>query len=191
MLVGGPRVLALAAIPPDGRSKASALHPSLRYALSALTVRMPSLAERPARDRLAIARILLSVLRARMGLSAPELDETATSAIEQADWPGNIHQMRSVLGAALASHRREDKPMSGAEIEAQIDGLQSTLGEPTAETPSFQHWLDQAFSAGGFHMAELEHQIYQAAVARTEGNLSAAARLIGLTRAQLAYRLGA
>ena len=43
---------------------------------------------------------------------------------------------------------------------------------------------------GGFSLSAFERSTYEAAVNRTAGNLSAAARLLGLTRAQLAYRIG-
>ena len=48
-----------------------------------------------------------------------------------------------------------------------------------------------ALAGGGIALEEIERQIYDAAVARTDGNLSAAARLLGISRAQLSYRLTA
>jgi DNA-binding NtrC family response regulator len=99
--------------------------------------------------------------------------------------------MRSILGATLAAHRHEG-PVTGEEIEAQLDRFRSMAATPGDEAGSGLHsWIDRALSAGDFSMAELERRIYQAAVARTDGNLSAAARLVGLTRAQLSYRVGA
>jgi transcriptional regulator with AAA-type ATPase domain len=53
-----------------------------------------------------------------------------------------------------------------------------------------QPLLKQLLDEGGFSLSELERSAYQAAVGRARGNLSAAARLLGLTRPQLAYRLG-
>lgn len=43
--------------------------------------------------------------------------------------------------------------------------------------------------ASGLPLEELEHQLLAFAVARESGNLSAAARRLGITRPQLAYRL--
>jgi transcriptional regulator with AAA-type ATPase domain len=188
LLVGGPRVLALATSDLRDQPAGSSLHPSLWYALSALTLRMPSLAERPA-DCPAIANALLPILAARMGLPSPELDAAATRTIERADWPGNLRQMRSVLGAALAAHR-PGGPITGPEIEAQLGRLTWLRRRQSAEEDAgLRPWLDQAFSEGSFSMAELEREVYDTAVVRAEGNLSAAARLLGLSRAQLAYRL--
>jgi DNA-binding NtrC family response regulator len=187
LLVGGPRVIALAA--QGEQTKGPPLNPTLHYALSALTVRTPSLAQRPA-DRLAIANALLSVLSTRMRLARTELDASASSVIERAEWPGNVQQMRSVLGATLAA-RRSDGPVSGKEIETQLDRFRSIAETSGAEgNAGFEPWIDRVLSAGSFSMSELESRIYRAAIAKTDGNLSAAARLVGLTRAQLAYRVG-
>jgi hypothetical protein len=188
--VGGPRVLALASLGPADRSARSLLHENLWYALSALTVRMPSLAER-ASDRLAIAGVLLAALSARMGMPAATLDAAASDLVQRAAWPGNIRQMRSVLAAALAAHRLAG-PLTGAELAVQLERMTPlSCRSVQGEEGDRRAWLDRALSAGGFSMAELERELYDAAVARTDGNLSAAARLLGLTRAQLAYRLTA
>jgi DNA-binding NtrC family response regulator len=185
LLAGGPRVLAVA-----GRDGSASLRPALRFALSTLTVRTPSVAERPS-DRFAIANALLSVLSARMRLPPPELDSMAVAFIERCAWPGNLQQMRSVLGATLAA-RRQDGPLSGTEIEAQFARIGAAAeGTGTGSGPDLDSWIEQALAGGSLSVDELENQIYRAAIARTQGNLSAAARLVGLSRAQLAYRLGA
>jgi DNA-binding NtrC family response regulator len=183
LLAGGPRVLAVA-----GRDGSALLRPALRFALSTLTVRTPSVAERPS-DRFAIANALLSVLSARMRLPPPELDSMAVAFIERCAWPGNLQQMRSVLGATLAA-RRQDGPLSGAEIEAQFVRI-GAAAERIGTGPDLDSWIEQALAAGSLSVDELQSQIYRAAISRTQGNLSAAARLVGLSRAQLAYRIGA
>ena len=45
--------------------------------------------------------------------------------------------------------------------------------------------------AGRVSLGTIEQRLMDEAVARAGGNLAAAARLLGLTRAQLAYRLKA
>jgi DNA-binding NtrC family response regulator len=188
MLAGGPRILALVGYDPSaGPPGPPPLSSELWYALSALTVRMPRLDEREG-QRAAIARALVPVLAARMNIEPPHLDGSAVKAIERAAWPGNLRQMRTVLCAVLAAHR-DDRPVSRAEIEAQLDRASfatSAIGRDTEARlrPLFDHLLDE----GGFSLSDLERSAYQAAVDRARGNLSAAARLLGLTRAQLAYR---
>lgn len=185
--VGGPRLLVLADFDYQGPSEP--MHSSLVYALSTLTVRLPSLAERSV-DLVAIAGALLPALATSMGLPPPELNASAANVIEQVDWPGNLRQLRAVLGAALANHRGGG-PITGAEIETQLGRPAPMPKRPNGlESASLRPWLDRALSSGTFSVAALEHEIYDAAVARSDGNLSAAARLLDLTRAQLAYQLG-
>lgn len=99
--------------------------------------------------------------------------------------------MRAVLGAALAAHAGTG-PITGAAIDAEL-GHPPLANEPSSgETGAgLRPWIEQTLKAGALSMPELESEVYRAAVGRTGGNLSAAARLLGITRAQLAYRLGA
>ena len=184
LLAGGPRVIVLASS--DLRNAAN-VDGSLWYAVSALRVQMPSFAERPG-DRLAIARALLPVLAARMGQPPPAFDESAARSIEKASWPGNLPEMRAVLVACLANHRGGG-PLTGVETETQLARLTGASNPAAHENAGLGPWLERALSSGVFSMAALEREVYGAAVARSDGNLSAAARLLNLTRAQLAYRL--
>lgn len=189
MLVGGPRVFALVAHDCLAGARPP-LVPDLHYALAAATVRMPRFDER-AGQRAAIAQALLPVLASRMGIEPPAFESAAVKLIEKAAWPGNLRQMRAVLSAVLAAHRGP-APISRAEVEAHLDRLAAAPGaEADAPAGKLDHLLEQLLGEGGFSLSELERSAYQAAVDRSRGNLSAAARLLGLTRPQLAYRLGA
>jgi transcriptional regulator with AAA-type ATPase domain/predicted hydrocarbon binding protein len=180
-IAGGARVVAL-----RGPGEAAApIHPSLAYALSVLTVHMPPFRDR-GDDRLAIAQALIASLSSRMLRAPPKIDAAAARLIEQADWPGNLRQMRSVIGAALAAHDG-DGPIVAHEISGEMS-RQATAFMP--RDPARPAWLGEALSEG-LSIAAIEEAAYATAVARANGNLSAAARLLGLTRAQLAYRLKA
>ena len=179
LFAGGPRVIALASS--DLRNAAN-VDGSLWYAVSALRVHMPSFAARPG-DRLAIARALLPVLAARMGQSPPALDESAARSIEKAGWPGNLPEMRAVLAACLANHPAGG-PLTGAEMETQLAKVTRTL-EYAADPENLVlgPWLERALSSGSFSMSALEREVYGAAVARSDGNLSAAYSSVRVTLA--------
>ncbi|URK89198.1 helix-turn-helix domain-containing protein (plasmid) [Rhizobium sp. RCAM05350] len=49
--------------------------------------------------------------------------------------------------------------------------------------------LETLVGAEEFSLRDFEQSVYRAALERAGGNLSAAARLLGLTRPQLAYRV--
>lgn len=189
MLVGGPRVFALVAHDCLAGPRPP-LSPDLHYALSAAAVRMPPFRERDG-QRAAIAQALLPVLAARMGIETPAFEASAMRLIEETRWPGNLREMRAVLSAVLAAHQGS-APVSRAEIGKHIGSI-GTAKSPAADGPAGRlvPVLEQLLEEGGFSLSQLERAAYQAAVDRSRGNLSAAARLLGLTRPQLAYRLGA
>lgn len=185
ILGGGPRIIALS---DEGRSTASpGLSSELRSALSALTVRLPTFAER-AGQRAEIAMELLPMIATRMGVEPPALDNGAMKWIEDFAWPGNLHQMRGALTAVLASHTKK-KPITAKEIAGELSRLtnMSAVGGKGSTTSS--PLLDSLMESQTFSLPDFEQSVYGAALERAGGNLSAAARLLGLTRAQLAYRV--
>jgi transcriptional regulator with AAA-type ATPase domain len=188
MLVGGPRVLALVGYDPSMGMPAPPWCPELWYALSAATVRMPRLDEREG-QRAAVAQALMPVLAARMGVAPPNFDRSALRAIERAAWPGNLRQMRAVLSAVLVAHS-DAKSVSSSEIEAHLARFPNATPVTDAGAGNrLQPLLRQLLGQEGFSLSEFERSVYRAAVEQARGNLSAAARLLGITRPQLAYRI--
>ena len=76
----------------------------------------------------------------------------------------------SVTGQLRKAAADQEDGASGQQLLAMLPGL-----------------LKQ--EAGGWSLDQLEHTLIGAAVDQAGGNLSAAARALGLTRPQLAYRL--
>ena len=175
---------------PVGRpARPPSLSSELWYALSALTVRMPP-TRRTKGERAAMAQALISMLAARMGIDPPPLDAARRPSNRAGGLAGNLRQMRTVLCAVLAAHRG-DQPVSRVESRRSCSACRLAAARPAtrrnASSPAVRPGARRgglfAFGAGAIGL--------RAAVDRTAGNLSAAARLLGLTRAQLAYRVGA
>lgn len=188
ILNAGPRVIATA---DESRlACASGLSPELYSALSGLTVRLPCFSERTGQlgD---IANTLLPILAVRMGVQLAGLDAGAVKYIEGHPWPGNLNQMRSVLTAVLAARSSGD-PISAGEIATQHASIAvpppATGKVESADTP-LADLIGSVMEAQAFDLPDFEQSIYRAAIERAGGNLSAAARVLGLTRAQLAYRV--
>jgi DNA-binding NtrC family response regulator len=128
--------------------------------------------------RLAVLPIRVAPLRARKGdlaelaqhfLAAFELDEsrTLTSEALQAlalhDWPGNVRELRTVLLRACASSPR---------IRLDAEDIVRAIGRPL-----------------GRPVAALGIDPFKAALLATRGNVSAAARLLGIPRSTLRGRM--
>lgn len=117
--------------------------------------------------------------------------ERALQALQQHDWPGNVRELENLVerGVILATQ--------GGMVEVddlfpnQPEAAQTSLDAhgQLAQLPSAQ---DDDLSArildSGSSLEAIEARVLDHAVARAHGNLSEAARLLGLTRPQLAYR---
>jgi DNA-binding NtrC family response regulator len=96
--------------------------------------------------------------------------------------------MRGVLIAVLNS-LITGATISAAQIEIALARL--APNPRNSATGSGKSAIDpnQLLGSDGFSLNALEHSLYEIAMVQAQGNLSAAARMLGLTRAQLAYRI--
>ena len=99
-------------------------------------------------------------------------------------WPGNIRELsniieRGVILTATGQHIDATSLFPGATAQSTARDRQAT---------QVDKMLDYAIR-NDMSFGELESQLLSLAVERAEGNISAAARLLNMTRAQFAYRL--
>ena len=140
----------------------------LFYRVHGGSVRLPPLRERV--DRLELARALVASAATAVGIARPpELGASAEAWILDHTWPGNVRELKSAIqhAIAMASGR-------SLEVEDFPEALVTTLpgGAAVTDGPR-QHALRT--------MAE-------AAVSRARGNMSEAARALGVARSTL-YRM--
>jgi DNA-binding NtrC family response regulator len=93
------------------------------------------------------------------------------------DWPGNVRQLGSVIERSLLLAENEtiapdDLP---PEIRAGITGSRGVLG---LEIPD-----------EGIDLEAVERSLILRAIEKADGNISRAARLLGLSRRTLQYRM--
>ena len=137
----------------------------LFYRVNGVSLRLPALRERD--DLAAIIQGLLDKADAR-GVT---LDPALTALLEGFDWPGNIRQLEMVVRTALAM--RED-----GEQVLTLDHLTDCLLDELASS---------AAPSGSLKDSELEQ--IRGALARHQGNVSAAAEALGISRATLYRKL--
>jgi len=122
------------------------------------------------------------------------VSDKTLQALKNYPWPGNIRELENVIerGVILA-------PQGGwieldhlfTSICGDFSGSEiSSSGALIAETvaPCSKNLLDTIISSG-ISLDELENALISEAVDRSSGNLAGAARLLGMTRPQLQYRL--
>jgi two-component system response regulator GlrR len=158
----------------------------LFYRLHVVPVAMPALRERR-EDVLLLAEMFLERAAARAGVAAPTLGPSALSALGEHSWPGNVRELENVMEAAvllcrdrvvdvehlpgigLATQPGEWKTSSLADSAAQLMSAYSS-GDAPPPPP-----LREARDA--FERAYLD-----AVLARSNGSVTAAAKLAGRNR---------
>jgi DNA-binding NtrC family response regulator len=145
----------------------------LFYRLNVLTVRLPPLRERGA-DILRLARAFLAQTARRYGVSVPAFGPDAERAMRAYGWPGNVRELRHLVErAALLTGGRE---ISAADLGIVPVG-------PKAEAGPTEAGLD------ALTLEEAERLLIQRALQASGGNVSEAARRLGVSRMTMRYRM--
>jgi transcriptional regulator with PAS, ATPase and Fis domain len=161
------------------------------YRLNVYPVCIPPLRERKA-DIEPLAQAMLARFCALHGKRVMGIEERALQALRQHDWPGNVRELENLIerGVILATQagmvevehlfpNQPDTAQTGLNANGQLVRL------PSAQDDD----LSARILNSGSSLDEIEARVLDHAVARAQGNLSEAARSLGLTRPQLAYRL--
>jgi DNA-binding NtrC family response regulator len=170
----------------------------LFYRLNVVSLKTLSLCERP-EDVEALAEHFLSKLAITHGLPARRLSAAALRRLEGCDWPGNVRQLENVLeraaftgrgevidAAELSIGNVEQVPPAGPETVSLP--IISPAGTACAERPSGDCCL--AVVDGHWRtMEEVEREHLRRTLALTGWNQSAAARVLGMERHQLARKI--
>ncbi len=100
-------------------------------------------------------------------------------------WPGNVRELAHELERALVFEESEE--LGFAHLPGSL-----TATTPLAEVSGRPDWLSPGFQLPdqGFVLDEAVNRFIQLALAQTDGNVSAAARLLGVPRDFIRYRLG-
>ena len=185
--------------------RAGTFRSDLYFRIRGATLSLPPLAQRT--DVLALAEALLLRLAREQGRSAPRLAPEVQAWIQQHDWPGNVRELKSTLAHAVAladdEVRLEHLPRSLSRLDlrprpvsvigqAPAHELSSSAAAP-APSPSPVPRDGAALvvapsDAADLSREEAERRALVAAIARADGNLTVAAKYLGVARSTL-YRM--
>jgi len=105
-----------------------------------------------------------------------EISEGALERLMSYHWPGNVRELENVVERSVLLAR-------GPRVEADDIKIDMTNARPRAAA------TDDHFLPEGMTLDQYEQSIIREALKRANGNKSQAARLLGLTRNALRYRL--
>lgn len=158
----------------------------LYYRLHVVPVAIPPLRERLA-DVTLLAEMFLERAAARVGVASPRLGDRALAALNAHSWPGNVRELENVMEAAVLLCR-----------EGEVDtehlpgiGVAGAAGEAsTSDLVQGASKLMQAYSTSDAlpppplreAREAFERAYLDAVLARTQGNVTAAAKMAGRNR---------
>jgi len=147
----------------------------LYYRLNVFPITIPPLRDRK-QDIPELAERFLKRVSREQGAAVTGIAPEALSRLVAWQWPGNVRELENV-------------------IERSVVLAEGTVLQPedilldAERVPNSTATADSSFLPDGFTLEQYEGHLIREALRRTNGNKSQAARLLGLTRNALRYRL--
>ncbi len=135
----------------------------LFYRMNAVTVRVPPLRERTG-DELVLANYFLARFNREFGRNLRGFTEAATAALSAHAWPGNVRELENRMKRATVM--AEGRMIDAADLELAPARASTSLDLRAARLRA-------------------EREVLQLALVRSNGTLSVAARLLGISRPTL------
>jgi DNA-binding NtrC family response regulator len=149
----------------------------LYYRLNVVPINIPPLRERK-QDIPFLAAHFVKKLAPDSGGRVESITDAAVEKLLSYHWPGNVRELENVIERSLVM-------CAGTQLDAADIKLESAPGPGgTSRGQSEAHFLPE-----GLSLDQYEQDIIREALRRADGNKSQAARMLGLTRNALRYRL--
>src|SRR3982751_256298 len=145
----------------------------LYYRLNVVPLNIPPLRDRK-EDIPFLARHFIHKLAPDSGSRVESITDAAMEKLMQYHWPGNVRELENVIERSLVM-------CTGTQLDAADIKLENA---PRPRQQTENHFLPEGMSLDAY-----EQELIREALRRADGNKSQAARLLGLTRNALRYRL--
>ncbi len=150
----------------------------LYYRLNTITLRIPSLRERP-EDIPRLAEHFLKRFSAEQGKRLAGFSAEARLWMQRYRWPGNVRELRNAVERAVI-FAEEGAPVAAESLAAE-EFRPREAAVPAAEPPSDQNL--------GQRVALFERRLIAEALEKAQGQITQAARLLGISRTNLHNKL--
>ena len=147
----------------------------LYYRLGVFEIHLPPLRER-LDDILELADVFLAEIGESVGRPAAGISRDAKDQLLAYNWPGNVRELRNAIERAVIL-------ADGGHIRSEHLPV-TAQRPPQAAAPS-----SGRLAAGAMNLGEIERSLVVNALAQARYNKTRAAKLLGLTRAQLYSRI--
>ncbi len=144
----------------------------LYYRVAVVVLALP-----PLRDRADDIPLLARHFLVKKGAADLRMEPDFLEGLRTNPWPGNVRELENVIDRALVLRQHEDR-LTAADLPPRPPTSRS------AEDP-----LGIVIPDEGLSLAAVEKSLIEQALEKAGGNRSRAARLLGITRQTLLYRL--
>jgi DNA-binding NtrC family response regulator len=153
----------------------------LYHRLDLYRVTVPPLRER-GEDIVKLAEVLVRRLSQRHRLPVRRITAAGVQKLRSYSWPGNVRELAHELERALVFEESRELSFPHLQPAGAVAGVLA---------PASHHCLnpDFTFPPEGFSLEETINRLIDLALTQAQGNVSAAARLLGVTRDYVRYRL--
>jgi two-component system, NtrC family, response regulator AtoC len=134
-------------------------------------------------DVIKLAEAFLEIQRTRYGKPKLRLSAEAIAALRAHHWPGNVRELKNVMEQSVVMARgdsitHQELALSGARYPAAALDDDGTPDQ-----------LAMSIPRNGFKLSDIERDLLRQALEQSGWNISKAARLLGLSRDTLRYRI--
>jgi len=170
--------------------KQGAFRADLYHRLSVFSLNVPPLREMEG-DKLQLLEHFRRFYAAQSGMQPFELDDNATARWALYDFPGNVRELRNVVIRLTTKY--SGQRVSVAELEPELDLEALYPGSAVGGGAIVEQAVRQLERSGAFNLDETlrawERGYIEAALRLTRGNVSQAAKLLGVNRTTLYSRM--
>ena len=180
------RVIATMNTHPDKAFQESNLREDLFYRLSVVYLEIPPLRKRK-EDISCLVDHFIDMYNAKFSKSIKGVGQDLKEVLKKYDWPGNVRELQHVIESAFNMLQNDeyivydDLPRYIKErlnsSEVSVQGINCTT-HPGDSLPPLEEVME-----------EIEVQLIETALKRTDGNISAAARKLNISRQSLQYKI--
>jgi sigma-54 dependent transcriptional regulator, acetoin dehydrogenase operon transcriptional activator AcoR len=149
----------------------------LYYRIASMRLLIPPLRDR-GDDVVLLARHFAGVVAAGLNRPVPRFDDKVLDLFCAYSWPGNVRELRNVI---------ENMILLGDSSELQIEDVPTEVRRQV--NPPAVALASEPSSSGSPKLKQNERAAIEAALAKTGGKLTAAAKLLGIARATLYRKL--
>jgi len=154
---------------------AGSFRQDLFFRLNVIPIELPALKQR-SEDIESLIKHFLSICSENYSVTAPKFSKRSIKVLRSYNWPGNIRELRNLC-------ERLSILLAGQTIEPE--NLPPEFSSCIAAPDNSPFILPEI----GLHLDKLEADMIHQALARTNGNRSKSARLLGVSRDTLLYRI--